>query len=408
MIVKENYEKFVKWMTEFDLKHPDGYLPEKDWFDRVQESHIDIRRFLGGLKKKETIKINAAQGAADKVSCDPIIDKIINLLPAKEQSLDQDYSGNITRDSLLYPTISYGSHNAIGTGKFLLGLLDYNADKIKLNNLVAQLGQKWAQAKTESTELEVMLTTRSKAFALLGHYGPDGDSCFRQSYENDRHKYILAQSKNTYVVLIKQNDDVVSRMWGFTSQDFKTFNTCNFYYKSKIQEGTIIEAMKQFMANIIGTDKLNHSFDNIGVNNGLYHNGYGNWTFTASNPVQHQTLDANTCGIAQACYCPGCDEQYDDDREDWAQIDGMLCCLSCQDSSYYCDYTGELTFSQIISVRDKHNVLINTSMDIIHQYFIKCEHCNKYIERNIEGKAYPHTCADGLISKETIGEVKTE
>jgi hypothetical protein len=73
--------------------------------------------------------------------------------------------------------------------------------------------------KQEST-YEVTIDTRFDAFCRLGHYGVDQSACFNSSRERGQDKYRVYCLKDSFVVLLRHGDKVITRGWGFV------YNNC--------------------------------------------------------------------------------------------------------------------------------------------------------------------------------------
>ncbi len=380
MSFQEKWPDFKSWYEDFESKHSHSDLANEAWFDKVQEQHQAIRELIGGIRLGRKVNLQAAQDAADEKACKPLFAQLENILPTIRSNIPDE-----NMNKLLMPTISLGSHKALRTGKAINSWAsnilhnDRNkAAKLKqVNNIVAKLGQYWARSRTDNVEHDVLLTTSARAFALLGHYGPDGDSCFKQGSGNQHFKYNLAQCENSYVLLIKNaKSRNIARMWGFPSKKFDVFNICNVYFKEGVQEGNMIETLKSFFGSILKTniDEMRMFENKIDVGEEVYQNDYGNWSFTALDKIGHQVLNTDHLGFK----CPHCDEKYDN-QEDWGEVDEEMVCENCVDKANICDISDKRSFKETVQAVDQdgrfQDAFLETLKSGDYGTYHKCTEC---------------------------------
>jgi hypothetical protein len=311
----ENYEEFEQWHNSFESGTRYNYCCSRTWFDHVQERHQELRKTIGGIRIHSALELKDYQRAASESSCRVTIDQIVGLLPG--------YLGfyGLNRRDFLVPTLPSGMR----IGKHLIfyaeRIAKLNREQIQtLNNLIARLGEHWANARTTKQTIHTTLTTSAKGFVLLGHYGPDNGSCFGQTSANVSHKYNLAERENTFVLLIKNNkgrvdepqnsQNTIARMWGFYKSNINggTVNFCNFYARNSqydnLLNGNALEICRQQAAGIlkVETKSIKHTENAIsiaGTNHiphqykPIWHNSTAkqNWTFYTGDHIETQFLE---------------------------------------------------------------------------------------------------------------------
>jgi hypothetical protein len=392
----ENYKLFEKTQKEFVSKLG-GRSYNKTWFDLVQENHSELRKRIGGVSLTKTVKIQSKQGKANKKNSDNIINQISEIVPNLDYCL-KDFG--LDRGALLLPYISIHSHNQNRTGKFLLDVLtnhiystydrqtaryiypeetrsrtgSYEENKAKLNILISKLGSEWAKAKSKTAEFEITLSTAAMDFLNLGHYEVDIDSCFGQNGDREEDKALLGQNKNTFVIIIKNKEQIIARTWGFVDSKFTIYNTCNLYLGKYVQQGDIIEALKVFFAGLLDKDAndifLHENF--VDIDDSVYRNDYGIYSFSAEEKIKYQLLEIDEYDIKRGYTCEGCGTVYDYDGE-FDRIDGELRCLGCVDKANYCDHSCSYTYEDLIQVKEQYGS-IHVKQEFA-KFYKKCYEC---------------------------------
>lgn len=390
----EDEKRFATRQKELWAKHPGATL-RKGWFTEVQNNHQQLRKVIGGIRLVKTISLDEGQAKADKKVCQPLINELKKITPMIGTRLG--FLG-LDDDALLSPTINTGSHNVLRTGKAInqWANQDYyvvkSSEKLKqVNKIVSDLGNQWARARCEKVEYQVNLSTAAMAFMLLGHYLVDDDSCFKNGGCNHHHKHILGSTTDTYVMLVKQNDKVISRCWGFASSGYTVFNTTNLYLGKGVLEGNILNAKKVFFADLLQKDpkeiEIHENKAEIGYDDDRelpYMNDYGVFSFAAKKEINTQTLDVDGSG-PESSRCPNCGEQFDD-REGWQIVDGDMSCVECvSDSTRLSD--GTYTLCDTVSLKHpKGKTTIIREDDLPHDSF-ECSECGLHCVKEILGAA---------------------
>lgn len=410
----DTWEEFNNWInTSFKKKH-EGFFPTnlRTWFDRVESSHVDIRKLLGGIRKQSFYKLDSTQNSISKQEAEPIVREITNILP-------QYLAGyGFTDEVFLKPTVQQGTHSVFKVGKHirtyaLSQLRDTNfygeakAKIAKLDQALSKLGLLWSKARTSSSDLEATLSTSAKSFTLLGHYGPDSDSCFRNGSDKTNHKFVLGQTPNTFTFTISKRHETkpkninVFRAFGWINQD--VINFCNPYLVPGFAEGDAIEVMRRISSEILRTeaqcieDQCN--IDGSGeVNYGIYNNPYGRWSFIGKNKrLEFQTLIPYR-NFIQVFQCDHCGEKFKSDK-DFTLIDEEYVCNYCKSDAKECEITHELTLQPLVEIIDENGL-----MHFVHPKYAKTlSRCKCGIRTQIlievNGESYCPDCIDSKFQQ---------
>jgi hypothetical protein len=373
----EDYKKFSEWNEQF-INENGGFVATEDWFNKVQESHLNLRKEIGGVRCIKTYDLKAKDLSAGLKFCEHEIETIREAIP----NIDELCSG---AENLLKPTITIGKRQ-IKTGKALSQWFEKSTNsgdlllRSKLTKAISKLGDKWI---TSDESLTVMLTTTAKSFALLGHLGPDSESCFAQTVSNEEHKYILGQTPNTFILLIKEDGKNIARFWGFTNDERTVYTIANFYIKGGVQRGRIFKAVELFFADLLNINlKELHCEEDIGFvseTKFLYFNN-ASWSYSASKINKDQILEPVNKGILDEWLCTHCDE-YESQGEG-GTVDDDAVCRYCFEDANYCEYSDRHTWSYTEHARweDKSGFV---SQDLIDDVFHYCNECGVLCHNNL-------------------------
>lgn len=293
---------YLSFLEKFNKKFG-NYRPDyiTDWLIKHKKSHENLRKVLGGESSKFKIQMKIGQEKLSDKLCKEYAAQITKIMPA--------FWGTycISETILKWPMYTHNidvhgttKKRQIRTSAFITGYAEKFAkisteNKKILNKILEQLGQHWSKLKDIDKEFLITLSTSPVAFVMIGHYGPDNNSCFRHGKENWKHKFKLSERKDTFVLLISsKNEDnrykVLARQWGFYNDGM--FNICNLYF-SKIADGIVEKINHKIFSHLSKQDlKLHRNLISIDKKD-IYHNiGKHDWTFAQKemNNIPVQTL----------------------------------------------------------------------------------------------------------------------
>lgn len=371
----ESKELFHKWYKKFYEKH-NGYQPDTNWFNRVQESHKGIRKFIGGIRLARKVEIDGSHEFLPSYNeAKGILFGIKSVIPDLEVKLGGDLS------QLLRPTIRIGKRD-IRTGRALLTWFDKsdNVERYRrgeLEDYISKLGIVLSRNKCSGTSLNVNLTTAARAFCLLGHYTVDARSCFKQTGGNEDNKYYLAQSKDSFVLLLTDDEGrYVARFWGAAGDRYKTWNLTNFYSSedSFYTQGDIFTCVKMFFANLLKIDisDLMCDSDKFGMTDDMIYQNEENWSYSKlKKEIPIQTLEVNLEGLDGDFFtCDLCHETSDAHHDEPYYLEGKHLCYECyhdDNKVHECDYSGQLTTEELVEVIGCNGVPWNVKKHYVDQ-----------------------------------------
>ncbi len=333
---KSDYKEFHSWFQEF-IEREKGYRPENihSWFKSVEENHNELRKLIGGVRKHFIVRMEDTQSPADIIACKPYIDSIRDNMSTYIDGVHVKYSDMLNANM---PTGIKTSKHIMQYAANLskIGLLKPECRK-NVEKAVAKLGEQWAKAKTHKQEITVTISTAPKAFALIGHYGPDDCSCFRQGNTNAQHKFNLAVLSNTFVALFREGNIIVdepkdsknvrARMWGFYNPMDEVINFCNFYRQGQFPNGNALSALKEVCGTLFDTSadeiKCTDNIIRIDQSCKVYHNvnSEQNWSLCSKDKkyIDQQILASNHGEVASIYYvqAPRDYEDHDYYGDDW-------------------------------------------------------------------------------------------
>lgn len=326
---------FFNWFREFLRRNKGTYPQNMDmWLDRVDKNHEFIRNILKEEKVERPISISSAQA--------PLDDDVVSEHESKLNEIIPDFFSKlkVEKDIIKLPSQPSGTHNTIKTAKFLsnemhsLGFPSITRNKVV--TYLAKVGEDWARKRTSSQRFNVTVSTTPIGFILLGHYGPDVDSCFRQNSRAPFDKYILGQSKDTFVMTISDelNQKNICRLVGFLSNDGNVANFTNCYLTEEMKEGDAIEVMRVISETVfnikkpIKEDEMIRYISNGREKPSFYMNPYGIWSFRSPDvtPISsHYTLKLED--RFDMIKCPDCRTKIPMDQGEY--LDDTLFCNNC-------------------------------------------------------------------------------
>jgi len=419
-IKNDTYEEFISYLNKF-IERNGGYCPNNidKWFYQVDKNHKDVREVLGGNSIQKFYKLTAVENPIDVKSGDggQIINEIEKLFPRIYEYLRKE-----DRSIFEYSTLAENNHNAIKVSKLIMkfapryfaehfGTVQCIANTKELEKLLSKLGEVWAKNRTNDCELEVTLSTNHKGFLLLGHYGVDDNSCFRQKSSSPKDKFILAQSPETFVISVSKEDKRtgkhinVARAFGWYNKTTETFNLRNYYFRNGFQEGDFLELCKKLFSDLLG-EKCIQQEDITKITNSeysawhFYQNNYGNWSFSKKE-VGTQVCSLNYNGIL--CFrCPRCQSDFKSDSA-FQNIDDDSYCPYCAKQANVCELTKTKTFKNLVEILDPSNRFVFV-LEIIAKEYSSCDICN-IISANLEHIKNSNVCTNCLETNFTTCDI---
>lgn len=390
--VNKKFADFTQWFSDGEksfIGRHGRFVPSNPlyWLNRVEEKHSRLRTILGAEKVSQTINLEKEQEILNIKDIKAQIDGILHIIP--NYLSDNNFDINVFAS----PYIQLGTHNAIKLSKHVITYASNFLRRIhgteecvqrikNIERLLSEIGKELSKKQVTAQQLEVTLSTTHKAFALLGHYGPDEDSCFNQSSDKPSHKYILAQSENTFVITIagenkKGKIKNLARAFGWFDNSFNVANVSNYYARSEISEGNAIKCLKIFFSTLLQKE-VNFIPDVArirGNNRAIFHNPYGRWTFIAKNYKSQSDQDYTltpfeNCINKYLCDICGMEKDH------LIDIDGKVACTSCIAKMDVCQITGKKHIASKIKEFELNSQNIKVYDELIKD-FKQCKCCQE-------------------------------
>lgn len=406
----DSYNEFAEWSARFKTHHQ-GFFPFdlQRWWKECEKNHADVRNFLGGIRREAVYKLKSQQNAINKKEAQPIIDGLLKLCP--NYLVDYGY----TDDIFLIPYIQQGTHQAFKTGKHFKTYAEMrvSGDALKeIDNLLAKLGELWARARVSDTELEITLSTSPKSFMLMGHYGPDSDSCFRNGSDKTDDKFVVGQTKNTFTISIskarpgKKNINV-ARCFGFFNDNFTIANLCNYYNSPGFLEGDGLEVIRLLLQEL-WKDQVEFHEGKVNIlygkpyhrQLGIYHNPYGNWSFSKGKGslIGTEQIVPNV-HLIKTFICPHCENNQAgrvlQPGQGWSEVDDLYVCSRCVKSASVCEISGQKTLKPLVEVLNADNKMVMAHPKVAAE-MKKCDQCKvpHQVSVEIDGKEICFECLE--------------
>lgn len=405
------HDEFNIWFEKF-LKRNGGWHPKNmdGWLKKIDEKHVRIRNLLGGSIRSFNFKINSVQN--------PLPDEIKSEFVSKLKKINNDIFTklDISPDHLDYPLVANGTHNVIKTPKFLGTKIAFAYDngaidaqqRANINMILADLNNEWPKCKTSSMDIKVTISTTPRGFALLGHYGPDEDSCFRQNSSARYDKYVLAQNLDTFVITMSplnmSRPKNTMRAVGFLSQSGHVLNITNCYLAPRFQEGNAIEAIKLLCKEILNF-KNPIKLDNYATYDGgtgkikFFLNEYGRWSFIDKDykfESSEAVLTVDIDGLEEVA-CPLCGRKYGS-AAGFQRCDDYNLCPRCIEAAVFCIATQRYTRQDTYAVVMPDKTQARFRVRYRDNYRI-CTRCQNFTYQNFsdtDGNIYCACCIEGV------------
>lgn len=301
--INENYDEYNKWFKDFYAPYKYTFKGNKRWFDRTQTAHKKLRDAFGSTKlemKNIQWQGNKSNRIADAIDTYASYSKI---LAANKCAIHKMFMDGMVLDKY---------QREQKPARFILNnLVNKDTTETETNyirDFTSYVGSILKQY--EKTNIKIELSTETKDFVNLGHYGFD-ETCYRQQGAYASSKYYLAQSYNTFVLLVKdEKENAMARAWGIVNFTDKSIYIDNGYSQSGccIQEIMKSSALslgnKLFEKDLLPSEEyqINLNEDHVYVNNeGYTFSEFGDYT-------EFNTRDNVIIKEPELCKC--CDEIY--------------------------------------------------------------------------------------------------
>ncbi len=298
---------YNRWYSSFVKRVKIPYLPDAGldkWLSSIHETHTDLNDVMkGGMNLRFKMNFLVEQEPLPLTVCK----KLYHSNKHIEESLNflgVGYNGITT------PMIPCGlSKNAAGASKprmmkiskwILLYFEKYTKSRILnpeeemkiLNVAIAEMGKEYSKYKNFQKKYTVIVAFDPIAFTKIGHYGEiDKNSCFSHLGSNRHHKFRLANARDSFVFLIKEGSNYISRQWGFYNKKANSFNLTNLYH-SYVQDEVVKKINRKIFANIL--DKPEKEVfvteGQITITSDIYHNRKNDWSFSTNEKLLEKQI----------------------------------------------------------------------------------------------------------------------
>jgi hypothetical protein len=355
--------QFTEWYNDFTKKYQ-GFLIE-DFATQVDASHTELRKFLGGINKQFEIELGDLDKPCDFAEIDELTQNLAANIPQyfdvhglkrKDFAISNVNIANFTH-------LKWPKHISVWMSK---AKVDESVQKT-VGDILARLGGVWKKNKTEAQKIYTMISTDPVAFARIGHFSVDSDSCFQQKASNQSHKYILGISPDSFVFLVsdqplqitddeESNPKILARCWGFFDEKYERANLNNLYYRQRYPEGNILQSIKRTFDQLFGTESI--VTDDILEVSPLYLNKGFRRSFSKTNPSSVARLKVKQIDLSSYIRCMICKiQRYRTKTE--RTTDGLVC-IPCAKDLLVCQHSQLKTFHKAL------NEVYNEKNKIIH------------------------------------------
>lgn len=376
----EQYLSFI----ENDLQPAGGYYVGSKYYSLAYENKKKLHEFLKGPSRTENISIENIQQELEH----DVLVSLTNPLLVNIPKYFCDY--NFTRQSLKLPVIPSGDFKGYKWSTHISHWLKRNKtldiDRTLINNTISKLGIAWNKAKSEKKKYIVKLNTDPLAFAKIGLYGVDSQSCFRQTACNQTHKFILGIDRNSFILEFYRESDnkqVVARALGLCDDDFKSFYVFNIYHSLHEKIGNLLAVIDEFFKILLDTDKYSKTDGRL-IIKGIYQNKTNNLIYsTNKRESAEKIIPVSSYFASGAGTCLKCGRTtYKEDLTDNH-------CSLCFKHLKTCAYSGKRT-SNVRKVISEDGNEIEVSVEYIGTIFVPVRFKTgyKYLHRNLTKMTY--------------------
>ena len=383
----EDYIKFREDLSNTD--YSDKFL--LDWFNNVQNNHQEIRSFLNGIKIELDIKIKEESIKIDNNEFNLINQNLSKYTNGRffiflKEWIDGDIIEKLKLPSTYIKNNEYRSSISLISSvlkKIRLSLYISDEHSKEINKNLTKLTNLYKNIKIQNKDVTIILDTSAKAFLNLGKYTVDSNSCFRDNRSNSDNKFSLGQTKNTFVLLIKEKEDFIFRSWGYFNQKDKIFNISNIYVASDFLQSTYLHILKYFFASLLNEEDINKIFINknkIKCEHYIYANSWGNFSFSLTEKIKHQYILTNIDNIKKLndkfCLCCG-KIKLNDENVYWGESQKRYC-ENCIKNMIYCEYDDVFVDKDLplVELILEDSSIVKTKL--LNIPAIQCDLCHRY------------------------------
>ncbi len=135
-------------------------------------------------------------------------------------------------------------------------------------NIRSFLGNKLSLEVTRG-KIRTKLSTRIEDLMLVGCYGVDNESCFRQGAFNQSKRFTFSVAQNTFVItMYDSTNDCIFRGLGFMDKSFAVMNVCGTYTRWEVKNASTMIEMHHLAIKMFGTQSVGYAKDKIVFNGG--------------------------------------------------------------------------------------------------------------------------------------------
>lgn len=385
--------EFKEWFDQFH-KTNTGFEPPKEWPTEVNKSKDKIRKLLGGVRKIMPIELENSYTPCDYSIIKDKVEQLQKLIP--------NYFSyyNLTTADMQYPLLQRTKFSGMAWPKHMKFWINMNnvpvGTQVSVRKIISELGDIWVTLKTQKQIMYANMTTDPKAFAYIGHYGPDTGSCFRQTKINQIHKYILGLEPESFVFLIQSSPDeeleaakkgnTLCRSWGMPNKDLSVFHLGNYYPLANVSEANLHASIERFFGDFFGIKRAKHFENNYTITGELYHNTNFRWSLCKPTPSisPHEFRVVKSGCLVGLIKCATCDNQISNNSAKMAFNQTYKFCEDCFNKLPICDWNHERWYGGGVTSaigRDGNRIRINPYF-ITSGTFVQSRYSNFYYHKD--------------------------
>jgi hypothetical protein len=394
--------KFIEWYNKFITSFK-GVRVNDNWFDKCEESHKSIREWLGG-NDSVTKKIEVDKPKTDTLDAKSVSEfaiGIYRLIPDYFRAYGLDYYCFIHKTAIgtSYAKMSWGKHVSF----WMESTKTSEEIKIAVNNLLSKIGKLWSLEKDTKDTIYCTIDTSAVSFVFIGHYGVDNNSCFKQTSLNQVHKYMIGQTKNTFIITLTRskhetvhdaivNGAVFARVWGVTNEDHSIINILNAYPPIEKLDKVTFPAIQEFCKQLLNADSIECKENRLIVR-GVYQNRNSARSYydPSKTKFESQYISINTKELDIYRECFACRLPTTKPES----IDLLPYCPGCAEKrrGSMCEWSGRYTNTTLLDAYDRNGNPIKIAGFTKSEEFRTCQGTGKFYHmddmvEDVSGKQY--------------------